>query len=319
MLHADCRVKIEMDDYGEGVCGVASEFLVRGRTQREPAAVEKDDFSRIVRSADCPWPPQDGDRHGGAFLTSSPVSIKKPRYTGKADWEAFHAQFELLADAAGWSVKVKALQLAMCLADDTLSCLLLLSPEDRGDYVALVGALRRRFGLFVKPGLMRSELCNRRRKPGETLRALTNDIESLSRRAYAHMPPAVQSELARDQFLQALSPTELRMQTQLAHPQTLQEALEMAIERELVWAGAIDGHPAPQPMVRSARERSEDSQKPAWVDELTELVRAVSMQADRRPPSRREQRVCWGCGQPGHLVRECPTTVRAQGNGSGSA
>ena len=70
----------------------------------------------------------------------------------------------------------------------------------------------------VKPGLIRSELCNRRRMPGETLRALANDIESLSRRAYAHMPPAVQSELARDQFLQALSPTELRMQTLLAQP-----------------------------------------------------------------------------------------------------
>ncbi|CAL8352797.1 unnamed protein product [Boreogadus saida] len=49
MLPADCRQKIEMDDY--------------------------------VRSADCPWPPQDGDRHGGAFLTSSPASIKAPRYT----------------------------------------------------------------------------------------------------------------------------------------------------------------------------------------------------------------------------------------------
>ena len=182
MLPADCRVKMEMDDYGDGACGMASEYLVRGRTQREPAAVEKPgDLSHMVRSADYPRPPQDGDGHGGAFLTSSPVSIKTPRYTGKADWEAFHAQFELLADAAGWSVKVKALQLAMCLADEALSCLLLLSPEDRGDYVALVGALQRRFGLCVEPGLLRSELCNRRRKPGETLRALANDIEGLSR------------------------------------------------------------------------------------------------------------------------------------------
>ena len=111
-------MKIEKGDYGEGACGVASGSLVRGRTLREPATVEKNDLSRIVRSADCPWPPLDGDRHGGAFLTSSPVSIQTPRYTGKADWEAFHAQFELLADAAGWSVKVRALQLAMCLAED---------------------------------------------------------------------------------------------------------------------------------------------------------------------------------------------------------
>ena len=70
---------------------------------------------------------------------------------------------------------------------------------------------------------------------------LVNDIESLSRRAYAHMPPSMQSELARDQFIQTLSPTELRIQTQLAHPESLQIALEMALERELVWAGASAG------------------------------------------------------------------------------
>ena len=69
MLPADWRVKMETDDYGEGACGVASESLVRGRAQREPAAIgKKVDFSRVVRGADCPWPPQDGDGHGGAFL-----------------------------------------------------------------------------------------------------------------------------------------------------------------------------------------------------------------------------------------------------------
>ena len=93
----------------------------------------------------------------------------------------------------------------------------------------------------------------------------------------------------------------------------------MAIERDLVCAGAINSHPAPQPMVRLVRERSEDSQKPAWMDKLTKLVRAVSMQADRRFPSRPGPRVSWGCGQPGHLVKQCPKAVRAQGNNSGSA
>ena len=146
----------------------------------------------------CPWLPQDGDRQGGNFLASSLVSIKMPRYNGTADWEAFHTQFELLADDGGWSVKVKVLQLAMCLSDEALSCLLLVSPEDRSDYVALVGALRRRFGLCVMQGLMCSQLCNRCRKPVETLWALANDFMSLSRRAYSHMPPAMQSELARD-------------------------------------------------------------------------------------------------------------------------
>lgn len=39
--------------------------------------------------------------------------VKTPRYDGKADWEAFHSQFELLARASRWSTEVKALKLAM--------------------------------------------------------------------------------------------------------------------------------------------------------------------------------------------------------------
>ncbi|KAL1276534.1 hypothetical protein QQF64_036157 [Cirrhinus molitorella] len=103
-------------------------------------------------------PTSDVNRHGGvhgaALLTdqneyggarAAAVAVKTPKFSGKADWEAFHAQFELLAHAGGWSEDRKALELAMCLTDDALNCLLLLNPEDRHDYKALVGALRRRF------------------------------------------------------------------------------------------------------------------------------------------------------------------------------
>ena len=70
------------------------------------------------------------------------IQVKTPKFSGKADWEAFHAQFELLAKAAGWSENSKALQLALCLTDEALACLLLLSPAERDDYGALVGALQ---------------------------------------------------------------------------------------------------------------------------------------------------------------------------------
>lgn len=38
----------------------------------------------------------------------------------------------------------------------------------------------------------------------------------------------------RYQFILALTPRELCVQTQLAHPHTLQEALELALEQEIV-------------------------------------------------------------------------------------
>ena len=138
-----------------------------------------------------PVEPREGSRHRGTSRSAAPV--KTPKYSGKSDWEAFHAQFELLATAEEWSRETKALQLALCLTDDALSCLLLLTPEDRHDYEALVGALQRRFGHCLQPELLRNELNNRCRKSGEPLRLLANDIESLTRWAYAHMPPGVQS------------------------------------------------------------------------------------------------------------------------------
>lgn len=69
--------------------------------------------------------------------------VKTPKYDGKADWEDFYGQFELLAWVGRWSMEVKA-QLAMCLT--RAASLLLLSTEQCSDYDALVGAVQRRFG-----------------------------------------------------------------------------------------------------------------------------------------------------------------------------
>lgn len=101
-------------------------------------------------------------RVGGAHCNQ--VQVKTPKYPGKADWEAFHAQFELLARAAGWSEDIKALQLALCLTDEASTCLLLLCLAERENYGALVGALQRRFGQCNQPGVLRSELSNRKRR-----------------------------------------------------------------------------------------------------------------------------------------------------------
>ncbi|KAJ8362028.1 hypothetical protein AAFF_G00401770 [Aldrovandia affinis] len=177
-------------------------------------------------------------------------------------------------------------------SDDALPCLLLLSPEDRNRYETLVGALQRRFGQCLESGVLRNELGNRSRMPGESLRLLANDIESLTRRAYGHMPSEVQSELARDQFIRALTPADLRAQVQLHHPRTLQAAFEMAVEREMVWAGS--SQQGSSPAVRAAVGCPPGEERPAWAAEMTELLRAVSLQAARQP--RPGPRVCWGCG-----------------------
>lgn len=247
----------------------------------------------------------------------APLSVKTPRYDGKADWEAFHAQFEILSRANNWSNEAKALQLAMCLTGDALSSLLLLTPDDRSDYDALVGALKRRFGQCSAASLLRSELCSRKRRPGEPLRDLANEVEGLVHRAYAHMPPSILSELARDHFLQALLPSNLRIQTLLAHPKSLLEALELASEREMLGAGLPTTTLEDTPRVRAAGMSERGEAAPAWAEELTQLVRAASLRGQQRPWT--GARLCWACGKPGHLARECPNTSEKPGNGMGNA
>lgn len=307
------KVKREEEDGARGSWGVTGLESAAEQRARVKGATAKMAAEAGFRRSDS------GRADGGGappVLSASPI-MKTPRYDGRADWEAFHAQFELLAQASKWTAEVKALQLAMCLTGDALSSLLLLSPEDRCDYNELVGALRRRFGSCRAASLLRSELCSRQRRPGEPLRELANDVEGLVHRTYAHMPPAIRSELARDHFLQALLPPELRTQTLLGHPKSLQEALEVATEREMLCTGlpgtARDGGPR----VRTVNEVALDTSTPAWAEELTQLVRAATLREDRDP--RLDRRVCWGCGQPGHLVRRCPKAATRRGNGTGTA
>ncbi|KAI3366468.1 hypothetical protein L3Q82_000601 [Scortum barcoo] len=114
------------------------------------------------------------------------------------------------------------------------------------------------------------------RQAGEPPRVLASDIETLARRAYAYMPTKVQSELARDQFIRAITPRELCIQTQLAHLSTLQEALELALEREVVGGTAESNHTGSGPVLRTVVQESPGQEKPAWAAELTELIHAVS-------------------------------------------
>ncbi|KAJ8389512.1 hypothetical protein AAFF_G00119020 [Aldrovandia affinis] len=234
-------------------------------------------------------------------------------------------QFELAAELNGWPMdsRKKAAHLVLSLMDDALACLTALGPVEQRDYGAVVGALQRRFGRCDNKSIVVTELCNRHRRPGESLRALATDIETLTRRAYGHMPPAVLSEYARDQFVCAIEPRDLRERVQLRHPSTLQEALELALEREELRGGTTQGGVREaSPTVRVAVESSPAREQPEWVgammERMTELVRAVTLQpqgGEARSPGPMR---CWGCGRAGHRLRDCRDCPEKQGNGRGS-
>lgn len=83
----------------------------------------------------------------------------------------------------------------------------------------------------------------------------------------------MQSELARDQFIRAISTAELRIHTQLAYPRDLAEALELALEREIAVEAAMRGSAIDtSPTNRAAGLGDMASPKPEWLEEITEMM-----------------------------------------------
>ena len=88
-------------------------------------------------------------------------------------------------------------------------------------------------------------------------------------------------------------------------------------------ACALVGACGDTPTVRAVVQSSPEPGKPAWVAEMTELIRALAIQkaciTQTAHNTHSGPMVFWGCGQSGHLCRDWPMSPRAQRTGSESA
>ena len=89
-----------------------------------------------------PFPPgADGSTHsvcarGGALH-------RPPPYDGHTSWEAYQAQFDMLAQTNCWTEAEKSTLLAVSLRETALTVLSNLTTDHRGDYGALVAVLKK--------------------------------------------------------------------------------------------------------------------------------------------------------------------------------
>lgn len=162
-------------------------------------------------------------------------------------------------------------------------------------------ALKRRFG-GSEPCLgLQDQLRCQGRALGEKLGALATDIARLARQAYCDEPNSFSQWIALDTFLHSLQLLQLHHQVRLADPCTLDEAVNraLAIEAMLHNKEPLACHPTTQPVCSTYHAPEET---PGYDHEHAPLLRV-------RPaaPSgaRVRERVCWICGQLGHLMPDC--------------
>jgi hypothetical protein len=256
-----------------------------------------------------------------------------PEYDGKANWEDFHIQFEIIAEMNGWDYSRRAAELAASLRGPALKVLSSLNSPDRGDYETLTRALNSRFNSYGNEGeIHKANLRTRKRQQGESLAELAQEIRVLVRKAYPKATGEIYEELTIAAFTEALSDTDLEWTVVNSCPTTSEEALTVATRLEAF---------------RLARQKKQEHQEVHAIIEgnqgMADLKKIISRQCSpsfsidhqtsglsvevgynrlkchickqdghlavncpNKMPKMRKKKNCFYCHLPGHTVSVCP-------------
>ena len=124
----------------------------------------------------------------------------------------------LHAELNHWTEEEKATYLAISLRGTALTVLTNLPEKQRRSYPALVQALRNRFGTGHQTELNRAKLRARVRRRDETLPALAEDVERLTRLAYPGAAEEMVATLSKDQFIDALHDEDTKLRVRQLRP-----------------------------------------------------------------------------------------------------
>ncbi|CAC5379821.1 unnamed protein product [Mytilus coruscus] len=156
----------------------------------------------------------------------------------------------------------------------------------------LVNALEERFDPSGQTELYRVQFIECRQKASETLPGLGQSVRRLSNLAYPTAPLELRDTLAKEQFIDALVDSEMRLRIKQSHPKVLNDAIRLAVELE---AYNTAESKTLKNMGHLRQTTSEER-----TDAPNSLDTAVSM----------EQMTT--CGEIGHFTRNCPNRIKIQ-------
>ena len=243
-------------------------------------------------------------------------------YDGKTTWREYHSHFQRVSRVNGWSDAQKMDFLWINLTGEALSYVENLTPEQTSSYAGLCQVLEGRFGDQQLSEVFKSELRSRRRKNGESLPALAQEISRLVQRAYPEIGRPGVEELAVEKFREALPDHGQRMAVFQSKAKTLDQAVKAALDTES-WQISEARRATTTTKLRSATEgepeipsweedgiparavrMSHPDQGTAWTAAIQKILEEFLQRLPghgTEPARTREAIKCYYCQKTGHI------------------
>ncbi|XP_029914978.1 uncharacterized protein LOC115364535 [Myripristis murdjan] len=273
--------------------------------------------------------------------TPRPVFMPETFTGAGREWSDWAEQFEMAADVNNWDESLRLKFMGLLLAGRAREVYSGLSAAAKTNYTLLKDAMGRCLDPCDSDDWNRASFSSRRRLHNETVREFGIALRRLVARAYPSADLNTQDLLARDHFITHVGSGDLRISLRSAKPATLEAAINLASELELI-RGLENSHLTQDAKVRGVSEPKSKSDEQMEVllgvveglrQEVkvlqtavhafkSNLVHPVPVQAAAPPPPPQavgtpgnvtvkreamEQRGgCWECGCNRHIRRNCP-------------
>ena len=216
--------------------------------------------------------------------------------------------------------------------------------EQSNNFKALSTALQERFAPPNQTELYRCQLRDRRQKASESLAELAQDIRRLTNLAYPSAPHEVKETLSKEQFVDSLHSSDMRLKIKQARPMNLNDAVHHAIELEAYYraeqkrvtdkgilysttqpgSGSDEIKDLKETMLTMQNEfkaltkKFEESiqhqnrryDNNTYQNYRTERPRQRYYYDNTRPDVRK--RTCFECGSESHFIQDCPKLNQQQ-------
>ena len=174
----------------------------------------------------------DGDAAVVHELGSRRHRIKPRTFDGSGSFETFWAHFENCATYNRWKEPDQLAHLKASLVGDAGQTLWDSDASATDTLEKLTALLRSRYSGSRQADKYRMELRLRRRRAGESLSALHQDVRRLMALAHPTLQQEAREPIACDYFIDALDEPEFALKVRERAPPTLDEALRVALQLE---------------------------------------------------------------------------------------